>query len=283
MHNNFPTNLTSIFCENIISYGQTVTTNAEFIREEKGLRKRYKIILSIVAIILTTIIGFVIWAESPLGPMPEVNPALQSDSVVNVTRGKWLVFSPVQVNNSTGFIIYPGGRVNYKSYAPIAHAIAAKGYLTVVVPMPLNLAVFGINKADAVIKSYPNIKSWAIGGHSLGGTMAAEFAYSHQPQVVGLVFWAAYPTKGNDFSKTNMAVVTIHGSNDGLVSSQQIDDAMKILPSETIRVELAGGNHAQFGWYGKQPGDNEASIGRELQQEQIVNATFKLLEKIATY
>jgi hypothetical protein len=245
------------------------------------MRRTGKIILAILIIIFVALVGFVVWAETPLGPMPEVNKTLKSDSTVNVITGKWLVFSPAISSNNTGLIIYPGGRVNYKSYAPVAQALAAKGYLTVIAPMPLNLAVFGINEADSIIKSYPNIKSWAIGGHSLGGTMAAQFAYNNLSLVKGLVLWAAYPAAGNDFSNTNLAIVTIYGTNDGLVGLSQIDDSMKIFPKDTLRVEISGGNHAQFGWYGNQPGDNEAAISRELQQEAVVNATIQLLQKIS--
>ncbi len=245
------------------------------------MRRPGKLFLAILITIVVALIGFVVWAETPLGPMPEVNQTLKSDSTVKVSTAKWLVFSPVLSSNSTGLIIYPGGRVDPKSYAPVAQALAAKGYLTVISPMPLNLAVFGINEADSIIKSYPDIKSWAIGGHSLGGTMAAQFAYNNLSLIKGLVLWAAYPAAGNDFSNTNLAVVTIHGTNDGLVSSFQIDDSMKILPNDTLRVEIPGGNHAQFGWYGNQPGDKEATISREIQQEQVINATIQLLRKIS--
>ncbi len=244
------------------------------------MRRPVKIILVILLLIVVALSGLVVWAETPLGPMPEVNQSLKSDSTVKVMTGKWLVFSPVLSSNSTGLIIYPGGRVNYKSYAPIAHALAAKGYLTVIAPMPLNLAVFGVNEADSLIKSYPGIKSWAIGGHSLGGTMAAQFAYNNLSLIKGLVLWAAYPAAGNDFSNTNLAVVTIHGTNDGLVSTSQIDNSMKILPEDTLRVEISGGNHGQFGWYGNQPGDKEAAISREFQQEQVIDATIQLLQEI---
>ena len=79
--------------------------------------------------IAALLVGFVVWAETPLGPMPEVNMALQSDSSVDVRTGKWLVFRPVHSNMSTALIIYPGGRVDPRSYAPTAHAIAARGYL----------------------------------------------------------------------------------------------------------------------------------------------------------
>ena len=142
------------------------------------------------------------------------------------------------------------------------------------------LAVFGVNTANDIINSFPQISTWAIGGHSLGGTMAAQFAYENPSKIRGLVLWAAYPTSGNDLSKNNLLVTTIHGSNDGLVTSSQIQDSLKLLPPTAIRVEIAGGNHAQFGWYGDQPGDNEAEITRELQQSQILNATLALLLKL---
>ena len=112
--------------------------------------------------------------------------------------------------------------------------------------------------------------------------MAAQFAYNNASKIKGLVFWAAYPASGNDLSKLNLAAATIHGSNDGLVSQSQIDDSLSLLPADTVSVEIEGGNHAQFGWYGRQPGDNEATINRELQQDQIVTATAMLLEKLGS-
>jgi hypothetical protein len=244
------------------------------------LRRHNIVILAVVAAILIVVIGFVVWAETPLGPMTESHQALISDSIVDVSTGQWLAFKPHGLKANTGFIIYPGGRVNYKSYAPTAHSIANNGYLVVIMPMPLNLAVLGINKANAPIKSYADIKAWAIGGHSLGGTMAAQFAYENPAVIKGLVLWAAYPTSRNDFSDMGVKATTIHCTNDGLVNTSQIDDSMKLLPKDTIRVEIQGGNHSQFGWYGNQPGDNPATISREEQQEQIVFATVQLLEKI---
>ncbi len=110
--------------------------------------------------------------------------------------------------------------------------------------------------------------------------MAAQFAYENPSKIKGLVLWAAYPASGMDLSKNNLLVATIHGSNDGLVSTSQIDDSLKLLPPSTVRVEIAGGNHAQFGWYGDQTGDNKATITREAQQNLTVTATVQLLEKI---
>jgi hypothetical protein len=244
------------------------------------LRRRYKALLIILIVLVVAFAGFVFWAETPPSPMTEVYDALKSDSSVTVSIGNWLVFAPAPSNVSTGLIIYPGGRVDFRSYAPAAHSIAAQGYLVVIPQMPLNLAFFGVGTASDVIGQYPDIISWAVGGHSLGGTMAAQFAFENPSKIKGLVLWAAYPALGTDLSKSSLLVTTIHGSNDGLVSTTQIDDSLRLLPSSTMLVEIAGGNHAQFGWYGDQAGDNKATITRETQQNQILTATIQLLEKL---
>lgn len=244
------------------------------------MRRRFKVLLGILLVVLVVLVGFVVWAETPPSPMPEAFDALKSDSLVNVSSGGWLVFAPVSANASTGFIIYPGGRVDFRSYAPLAHDIAAEGYFVVIPQMPFNLAVFGVNVANDVIKSYPQISSWAVGGHSLGGTMAAQFAYDNPSKVKGLILWAAYPPSGVNLSSSNLYVATIHGTNDGLVSNSQIDDSLSLLPASTVRVDIVGGNHAYFGWYGNQAGDNPAAISRDMQQTETVNATVQVLQKL---
>ncbi len=244
------------------------------------MRRRNKLIFAILLVVAVALVGFFVWAETPPVPMAEALSALKSDSAVSVSTGNWLVFSPVSSNATTGLIIYPGGRVDLRSYAPLAHAIASEGFFVVIPQMPLNLAVFGANIANDVIKSYPQINTWAIGGHSLGGSMAAQFVYDNPSKVNGLLLMAAYPPSGVNLSSSDLFVTTIHGTNDGLVSEAQIFDSMKLLPSSTIRVEISGGNHAFFGWYGDQAGDNVATISRELQQNQTVSAAVQLLEKL---
>ena len=245
------------------------------------LKRRFKIIIGVLLTITIILVGFVVWAETLPAPMLEAYEALESDPEVIVTTKNWIVFEPVTSNKSVCFVIYPGGRVDFRSYSTLAHRIAAEGYLVVIVRMPLNLAVFGVNLASDVINSYSQISSWVVGGHSVGGTMAAQFAHENPSVIKGLVLWAAYPASGTDLSKDNLLVTTIHGTNDGLVSSSQIEDSLKLLPVSTLRIEIVGGNHAQFGWYGDQGGDNAATITREQQQSQIFNATLQLLEAVA--
>ena len=235
------------------------------------------VLISGVILILIAAIGFVVWAKTPLGPMPEALAALESDAVVEVTQEDWIVFQPVGEQPTTGLIVYPGGRVDPRSYAPAARAIAAQGYQVVIVPMPLNLAVFAPNAANEVIQAYPEIQTWAIGGHSLGGAMAAGYVSNNPETVDGLVFWAAYPANNVDLSQSGTEIVSIYGSADTLADEATVLSAKPRLPAGTQWVRIEGGNHSQFGWFGDQPGDGTATISREAQQEQIIQATKNLL------
>jgi predicted alpha/beta-hydrolase family hydrolase len=239
-----------------------------------------RVLVILLVVLLVAVAGFAAWAYTPLGPLPEATAALQSDAAVQVTMSPWLTFTPAGTQPTTGLIFYPGGRVDARSYAPAARAIAAQGYLVVIVPMPFNLAVFRPSAAEAVIAAHPEIEQWAIGGHSVGGAMAANFAYTHPNAVQGLALWAAYPAGNNSLADRQIAVVSTYGTADGLATSDKIDASRALLPSGARYVPIDGGNHAQMGWYGPQGGDGVASISREAQQTQVVNATLSLLAEL---
>ena len=236
-----------------------------------------RILLGILSLLAVLMIGFMAWGFTPAKPMPQALAALQSTSQVTVTTGRWLTFQPADLQPSTGFIIYPGGRVDTRAYAPTAQAIAAHGYLVVIVPMPLNLAVFNPGAAADVMAAHPEIKYWAVGGHSLGGSMAANFAHAYPSAVKGLILWASYPAGSDDLSTGGLKVLSISGTLDGLSTPAKIEASHALLPADTTFVPIAGGDHAQFGWYGPQAGDNPATISREEQQAQIIQATVDFL------
>jgi hypothetical protein len=245
--------------------------------ERKRLPIWTRILLAVSSLLILLLVGFVIWGSTPAQPMPEALTALQSDVQVNITNGKWLTFQPAGEQPSTGLIIYPGGRVDYRAYAPAAQSIASQGYVVVIVPMPLSLAVFKPGAAADVIAVHPEIKYWAVGGHSLGGAMAASFVYTHPAAVEGLVLWASFPAASNDLSDSAVRVLSISGTLDGLSTPTKIAASRLLLPAGTTWVPIQGGDHAQFGWYGPQAGDNAASITRQEQQAQIVQATVDFL------
>ena len=244
------------------------------------MRLRKWILPAILIVLVFAVAGFVIWGSNAQAPMPEAVQALNSDQEVTVEQEEWLVFMPEGQAANTGLVFYPGGRVDYRAYAPLASEIAAQGYLVVIVPMPLNLAVLGGERAGDVIAAYPEIERWAIGGHSLGGAMAARYAHVHPEQIDGLILWAAYPPEGNDLSGRDLAVLSLYGTRDGLASPAEIEASRALLPPDAQVVAIAGANHAGFGRYGPQPGDLPADITLEEQQLRVSAETLALLGSI---
>ena len=213
-----------------------------------------------------------------LRPMPEALAALASGDGVEVVTEPWLAFRPVGTQPTVGLIFYPGARADARAYAPIAKDIAGEGYHVVVVPMPLNMAILNQGAADRVMKAYPDIEHWIVGGHSLGGAMAASFARNHPDAVDGLAVWAPYYLlRYPDLSGSDLEVVTIYGTLDGLIPPARIESSRPYLPDDARWIAIEGGNHAQFSWYGGQTGDNPATITREVQQQEAISATLSLL------
>jgi hypothetical protein len=225
-------------------------------------------------------IGFVAWGSTPQAATDTALQALVSDSSVRVETEPWITFTPAGASPEAGLIVYPGGHVDPRAYAPLARQISARGYRVVIVPMPLALAVLAPDEALDVMAANPTISSWAIGGHSLGGAMAARFTHAHPGTVDGLVLWAAYPASTDDLSGFDGIVTSVYGRLDGLATGDKIDASRSLLPPDTRWVPIEGGNHAQFGDYGAQSGDGVATIPTAEQQTQAAEATVRVLETI---
>jgi dienelactone hydrolase len=246
------------------------------------MKKSLKIALIIAGLVLLLgITGFIIWGLTPLGPASEALAAMDSNANVTVLdKGDFIVFTPASGSPITGLIFYPGGHVDYRSYAPIAQEIASRGYMVSVVRMPLSLAVFGPDKADEVITAYPDIRYWVIGGHSLGGSMAASYAGKHTDTVQGVAFWASYPATSDDLSSSGLKGLSTYGTNDQVLNRNTFNATSGLLPPGTIMQVIQGGNHAQFGNYGPQPGDGMATISAVDQQRQAADLTLRLLRAV---
>lgn len=238
-------------------------------------------ILAVTIAILLAAAGALWWALTPLGPSDVALAALESDDaiVVSVT-GTEYAMQPAGDNAHVGVILYPGGRVDYRSYAPLAREIASLGYLVVVPRVTLNLAVLDANRADEVVARHPDVLAWAIGGHSLGGAMAASYAEQHPDTIDALVLLAAYPASSTDLSDRTLPTISIFGTRDGVLSNDSLDESAELLPSSAVFVPVEGGNHAQFGSYGPQPGDKPASITAEDQQWETATQIAMLLRPL---
>jgi hypothetical protein len=240
------------------------------------VNKVLRIGMLVIAVILVVVVGgFLAWTR--IARYPAFSEAAALAESARTPQG-WYVFQPPQPT-TTGFIFYPGGLVDPAAYAPLLKQLSSEGgILAVIVPMPLDLAVFGVNRAEGVIAAYPEIERWIIGGHSLGGSMAAEFVKSHPTAVAGLVFLASYPASSTDLAALPIGVVSIYGTQDG-VAAGAFAESLQRLPPDTTLVEIDGGNHAQFGNYGPQAGDGAATISRESQQQQTVTAIVELARR----
>ena len=86
-------------------------------------------------------------------------------------------------------------------------SIAKEGYLVIVPEIPFNVAPFASNIAEEVIADHPEIEQWVIGGHSVGGTMAAQFTKGHPDEINGLAIWASYPADNADLSDLDISVI----------------------------------------------------------------------------
>ncbi len=164
---------------------------------------------------------------------------------------------------SVGFIFYPGGKVEYTAYEPLMVELASKGMLCILIEMPFNLAVLDVNAAGGVCEAYPEITRWYIGGHSLGGSMAASYAGKHVERFDGIILLGSYSTA--DLSDTSLDVLSLYGSEDGVMNREKYAKYKKNLPSDLVEMEIQGGCHAYFGMYGEQDGDGTPALSAEEQ------------------
>ena len=253
--------------------------------EDPGAARPFKRWLKIAAVVLgisalAAITAFVVWALTPLGPAPRAMSALTPDAAVSVTEEVFgWAFTPNVGQPLAGLVLYPGGRVDPRSYAPLAHELANRGVLTVITPMPLNLAVFAPNTANEVIDAYPEVDFWAVGGHSLGGAMATQYLAKNPTKADAVLLLAAYPTGSVDLSDSDVVALSMRGTLDGLVSEAEIRDSLPQLPPDAVYEEIGGGNHAGFGDYGSQPNDNPATITNAQQQGVVVDTFVTMLRE----
>lgn len=164
-----------------------------------------------------------------------------------------------------GLIFYPGAKVEPAAYVPLMQDLAQDGFYCVIVKMPFNLAFFNINAADLIIAEN-GIEHWWIAGHSLGGAMAAQYASGNANKLEGIALLGAYTA--SDLSATDLTALVIYGSEDGVLNRAKLTDYEGNLPAATETHVIEGGNHAQFGNYGAQDGDDEATITAAQQQAE---------------
>ncbi len=240
--------------------------------------KRTKKILIIFSAILIFIIGIslIYLGTGTYGPKDLARAHMVSDKNVTVVINKGVVFIP-SIPNGTGVIIYQGAKVDVSAYSVEAKILADNGYTVFIPKMPFNMAFFGINKADKTIENNPDISSWYMAGHSLGGSMAAKYTSNHRDIIDGLILLASYSV--DDLSAYEGKVISIIGTKDMGIDKEKLKETSVNLPKDTEFYTIEGGNHSQFGDYGFQKGDNVADISLEEQLNLITNKILEYLQQ----
>lgn len=227
--------------------------------------------LQIIVLVILAIVCVALWYLQPYQPDQAAHAAMQGGEGITVMdTNDWIVFQGGE-SREPGLILYPGALVKPESYAPIARALAGSGYQVFVARMPLNLAVSDMQRATQVLKAYPH-KTFVIGGHSLGGAMAAQYASNHFDRIRGVFLLGAYPNKQGDLTQVDLPVLSLLGSRDGVIDLKKYEESKQFLPERTVYMSIEGGNHAQFGSYGAQEHDQPAAITPQEQWQQTVAA-----------
>ena len=254
-----------------------ITNVAEPTREEElfagkvehtPVRKTHcklKIVLTaVLAIIVAGAMGFGVYVGDYYHADGAALAAMESTDTVAVQRLEDGDIAFVPGDPRTGIVFYPGGKVQAEAYAPLMKDLADRGFLCVIVCMPFNLAVLDANGADGVQEQFPAVRRWILMGHSLGGVMAAGYLDGRAQSWDGLVLLGAYSTA--DLSDDGVTVLSVTGDSDGVLNRQAAADNEGNLGEGARELVIPGGNHAQFGSYGPQDGDGEASLSPEEQR-----------------
>ena len=241
-------------------------------------KKLRNVLIGIIILFILAVIG---WSLTCYEAGENAQNALISDENVEVSGvdSDIITFTPKNIEAKKGFILYQGAKVDAKAYANLARQISENGYFVALLDIPLDFAMLSLNKADKVIDKYENIEKWAVGGHSLGGVVASMYALENSDDVSGLVLLASYPMD-EELKDMDIKTTSIWGSVDGVLDYEELLNTKSHLPVDTTYVEIEGANHAQFGDYGKQTGDNDAIISFEEQIDITSKSIIDLLGEI---
>jgi dienelactone hydrolase len=211
--------------------------------------------------------------------------AMQSDSAVTVSESATrIVLMPTRAPSATGVFFQPGAKVESRAYAAVLRPLAEAGHLVVIVKQPLTIAFLALGAFDAAQEDFPEVEAWVLGGHSLGGTVAAIQADGNDEDAPGaargLLLHASYP--GSDISGTLRAsAMSISGTLDGLATPTDIEASRDNLPRTAQFLAIEGAVHSFFGDYGPQPGDGVPTISHDEARTQISNASVEFVAQVA--
>lgn len=246
-----------------------------------GARRRRRRLLwwiggGLVGVLLLAVTGIVVWSQVGVY-QAEAKPlaAVRADPAIRLADdGTAIVMSPARADADAtrGLVFIPGAKVDPWAYASTLSGLITEDGLTVVITRPwLNLAFFDPRPLSTFTDLAPGVQTWAVGGHSLGGVRACSLATDAD----ALVLFASYCA--TDISGSDLPVLSLSGSEDGLSTPQKIDDARHLLPPGATMVQIDGASHASFGAYGPQDGDGVPTLSREQTAAEITSSVGEFI------
>ena len=246
-------------------------------QKRRGRRIVAWVLGGLAAVVLLGVIGVVIWSQVGVmqaEPEPLASVRENPDVVID-DADEGIVLSPASGSSEIGLVFIPGAKVDPWAYAAILQGIVAEDDVTVVITRPwLNLAFFDLRGMDAFTSAAPDVDTWIVGGHSLGGVRGCQLATDAD----ALLLFASYCS--DDLASTDLSVLSLAGSEDGLSTPQKIADARHLLPADAELIEIEGASHASFGDYGPQPGDGTPTISDEDMHATVTDLTGRFADSL---
>ena len=239
--------------------------------QKKSAGKRFAMTLLVIAVVLLAL--FLFYTENYYHADRTAVMSLRTDDYAVVTSS-WNGVMFDGPGTEDLLIFYPGGKVEETAYAPLLRTLAEGGMDVFLVRMPCRLAVFGVNRAEEALEETADYERVYIGGHSLGGAMAAQYAAKHPEELDGVILLAAYAAKP---LPEDLPVLSVYGTKDGVLNREKYEENLANAP-DLREVVIEGGNHAYFGSYGEQAGDGEAAIDPEMQWAKTAEAILQFPE-----
>jgi hypothetical protein len=204
---------------------------------------------------------------------------LQDSNEIKVEQSRdYFLFTPVKESKDV-VIFYPGAMVDPKAYVPICRKISDNNIKVYLIKMPWRLASKGYNIPKQLRLFTDTTKTYILAGHSQGAKMAAQFVYENPALIDKLVLIGTTHPRDLSLAHSKIPIMKIYSSKDGVANEKGVMDNKSKLPATAKFVKIEGANHAQFGYYGFQLGDNPATISREQQQTETLKQVIEFIKR----
>jgi hypothetical protein len=241
-------------------------------------RRRRTIWLTVAAVLLVGVLAFLSYGASPTAATPGPLSLVKNDPGLHYSEGPdAVVMTPSSGADGFGLVFFAGAHIDASAYAYKLAGLVDTG-MTVVIARPvLSFAIFEYRPLTTFTGLAPGVSTWYVGGHSLGGVRACQYA-KDDITVAGVILFGSYCAV--DLSNTSIPVLSLSGSRDGLSTPAKIRENAKLLPDIAQFVQIPGADHADFGNYGPQAGDNPSRTTSLDVREALTDNIFEFVSGV---